>query len=136
MTKEMKKIIIATGGLVVIVLLCAGFYFLGNKNAVQGMTIKRITPDQATAAMKGDYFFSDYRQNTLIIKGQVSSAVTSRNGTELTFKTAVDTSYQAYCDLVPGTSVPKVGDSITVLSEGGAAVRRPSGVLLAGCTVI
>ena len=134
MSQGNKRIILYVAGLLVLLIVCGIFYFLGDKSAVQSMTIKRITPDQAASAMQGDHFYSDYRLNTLIIKGQVASIAQVDGARRVTFKTS--SSYHAYCDLAADTQTPKVGSIITVLSEGGPAVREPNGVLLVACTTL
>ena len=129
----MRKAVLPLAGLLAIIILCVVFYFLGDTHAVQSMTIKRVTPDQIANAMKGDYFYTDYRENTLIVKGQVESVSKSAGTSQLTFKTS--SSFQAYCDLANGTVVPKTGDIVTALSEGGPALRQTNGVLLVNCTI-
>ena len=128
-----KNLIFGIIGLIVLIGICAGFYLLGNMQAVQGMTIKRVTPGQIADAMQADDFYSNYRQSTLIVKGQVAAVAADGNAHRLTFKS--DTAYKAFCDLSSTASVPKIGAVITVVANGGPAVRQPNGVLLVGCTI-
>jgi len=129
----MKKAILAILGIIILVIICAGFYLLGNIHAVQSMSIKRVTPDQIASAMKADNFYSNYRQSTLIVKGQVFSVSKVNNSVQVTFKTA--TSYGAFCDLASGTKAPIPGNTITVISNGGPAKRQTNGVLLVDCMI-
>ena len=119
----------------VVVLLGLGVaaFFLGDKHGVESMSVKRITPDQAAAAMKGDYFYSNYRENTLLVSGSVFAVTTTSTDQVVTFKTG--SAFKALCDF--GSSAPAIhpGDTITALSEGGSAERQVSAVLLKNCVL-
>ena len=118
---------------IVLLVVAAVAFFLGDKHAVQTMTIKRVTPDQAAVAMKGDYFYSNYRENTLLVSGTVSVVSKTSNDLIVTFKTSA--AFETMCDFGNFTSAIRPGDTITALSEGGLAERQPSAVLLKNCVL-
>jgi len=130
----MKKPFLYLGTVAVLVVLGAGIFFLGDRHGLQTMSIQRATPDLLANAMEGDHFYSDYGKNTLIVQGVVASVNTQNGDTVIGFKTS--STYQALCDLGTATSNAKIGDTVTVLAEGGTAERQSSAVLLTGCTTI
>jgi hypothetical protein len=107
--------------------------FLGDKYAVDSLTIKRVTPSQIANAMQGDYFFSSYRENTLIVQGTVLSVDRSNN--DLVVSLVSSSKFKALCDF--GNSSPniKAGETITVLSEGAQAERQSNAVMLKDCVI-
>jgi hypothetical protein len=119
-----------------LLLIMVGFvsYFLGGKNTSQNMSIKRITPTQAANAMKEDHFYSDYKTNTLLIYGSVESVSGQSGHTLVNFDTS--STYKATCELSSSSPIPKNGSNVRVLSEGGAALRQTSAVLLRGCLIL
>jgi hypothetical protein len=121
--------------LAIIVVLGLGASFLvGDRHALQNMTIAHATPDQIANAMEGDYFYSNYRENTLIVQGVVAS-VDMQNGSQIIgFKTS--SSYQALCTMSTPSSTIKVGDNITILTEGPIAERESTAVMLVGCLAL
>jgi hypothetical protein len=118
---------------VLVIVIYAGSFFLGDKHALQSMTIKRVAPTQLANAMKGDYFYSKYGENTLLISGTVDSAVRSGNGLTVTFKTS--SSYHAVCHFDTYVAAIRSGQTITVLTEAAVADRQPAGVLLHSCII-
>ena len=124
-----RRIIIIIALVVAAFVVAVALFFFGDEHAVSSMSIKQVTPDQLAAAMKEDHFYSDYRQNTLLIRGEVASV----SGSLLTFKTS--SSYQAQCSLAISSRNIHKGDNITVISEGGTAARQPNGVLLKDCVI-
>jgi len=128
---QLAKLII-----LVLVLIVVGFasFFLGSKHAVESMTIKRVTPTQIAEAMKGDHFYSDYKENTLLVKGTISTVSQSNGDLVVGFKTS--SSYGALCDFGNSGVSFRTGGTITVLAESGPAERQPSAVLLKGCVLL
>ena len=116
-----------------VMVVYAGSFLLGDKHALQSMTIKRVTPTQIANAMKGDHFYSDYRENTVLVSGTVASAVRDGNGLTVIFKTS--SSYQAVCHFDTYLATIRSGQTITVLSEAATADRQPAGVLLHSCII-
>jgi hypothetical protein len=119
--------------ILVLVIVVAGIvlFLLGDIHAVQNMTIKRITPTQAANAMKADNFYTNYRESSLLVQGTVSSVSNSHNDLVVSFNTS--STFQARCDFGSSAAIFHQGQTITILSEGGAAERQPSAVLLTNC---
>ena len=84
--------------------------------------------------MKNDDFYSNFNENTLEIRGIVSS-ITDRNN-DLVIGLATNSTYKAYCDLGHAPSNLQTGNRVTVLAEGPTAVRQPKAVLLKNCIVL
>ncbi len=92
-----------------------------------------VTAEQAARAMEQDEFFSDYRGETLLVQGTVSS-VEQRNGeTLIWFSTGIATGL--VCDV--GTAAPtvKAGDSATAKAQASDAQRSSGSVLLKPCVI-
>ncbi|HSX47625.1 MAG TPA: hypothetical protein VLF63_02520 [Patescibacteria group bacterium] len=126
-----KKIILTIFSLLILAVFIGVSYSFGDIKAVQSMTLKRVNPTQLAVAMKGDYFYSKYRKNTLIVKGQVKSVSMISNTSQVTFETNSD--YITYCNMSHNVIKPNINSTITVLSEGGSAKRVPNGVQLVDC---
>jgi hypothetical protein len=109
-----------------------GSFFLGDKHAVDSLTVKRVTPNQVSAAMTGDHFYSDYRESTLLVTGTASPITRSGSSAIVTFATG--SSFKTRCDFASYTGGIRTGDSIKAISEGALAERQPSAVLLKNCT--
>jgi hypothetical protein len=110
-----------------------GFFFLGAKHATETMAIRRVTPDQVARAMQDDSFYSDFKEATLVMRGTVASVHQRAGDVVVEFSTR--SAYKSLCDLGSPLSTPHVGDTITVLAEGATVERRPSAVMLTGCTL-
>lgn len=121
---------------VVLIVMAVGAvsFLFGDKHGVESMTIKRITPDQAASAMQGDHFYSDYRENTLMVSGTVSSISKNSNDSLVTFETG--SPFKTRCDFGSTAAAVHRGETITILSEGGSAQRQASAVLLKGCILL
>ena len=128
---ERSKIIKLLAVLVLLVLVGSVSFLLGDKHAVETMTIRTVTPDQVANAMKDDDFYANYRENTLLISGTVASVSKQHNDLVIGFKTS--SSYRALCDFGSSSTTVHVGDTLTALTEGGVAERQPAAVLLAHC---
>ena len=114
-----------------VVIFAAGMFFLGDKHGIESMTFRRVTPDQLASAMRDDHFYSSYRENTLLVRGTVSSVSDTNGDTIVAFKSGL--AFKASCDFGGTKPAIRQGDTITVLSEAGVAERQPSGVLLKDC---
>jgi hypothetical protein len=84
--------------------------------------------------MKDDHFWQTYRENTLLVKGTVSS-VSNPNG-DVVIGLKTESSYKSFCDLGVSDHVFETGDQVTVMAESGPAERQPSAVLLKGCVLL
>jgi hypothetical protein len=131
---DQTKIIKLVAVVLLIIVVGIVSFFFGDKHALETLTIKRITPDQAASAMQGDHFYTDYRENTLLISGTVSSISTNNNDSVVTFKTS--SAFKTVCDFKNLRSAIHPGETITALSEGGSAERQTSAVLLQDCTLL
>jgi len=116
-----------------VIVLALGSYFLGDKHGVETMSVKRVNPTQIAEAMKGDHFYSDYRENSLLVSGTVSTI--SKNNGDVTVGFDTTSSFRVLCDFDNTTASFHSGDNITALSEGGSAQRQPSAVLLKNCVL-
>ncbi len=92
-----------------------------------------VTAEQAARAMEEDHFFSDYRGETLLVKGTVSS-VEQRNG-ETLVRLGTSLTTDVVCDVGTGAATVKAGDSATAKSQASDAQRSPGSVLLKPCTL-
>lgn len=111
----------------------AACYFWGDKHALDTMRPERVTPTRLAEAMKGDHFFSDYRERTLVVAGTVSAVQKHGQDTRVALETS--SSYSLWCDLGTVQTAPRVHDMITVIAQGSTAARQTSGVLLTHCLV-
>jgi hypothetical protein len=109
-------------------------FFAGDGFALGGLSVRRATPGQLAGAMQGDHFYSDYRENTLLVVGSVASV--SGNGGAFTLEFATSGTFKALCEFQTGRPPVSVGDTITVVSEAYSAERRPSAVELTGCVLL
>ena len=116
-----------------LVLALAAAFFLGDKHAVESMSIQQVNADQLGNAMRGDHFYSDYRQRTLVLHGTVAAVRSPGSGEQLTFTTT--SPFSTTCQLTGGASPVTAGTQITVLAEGARAQRQAHGVLLVGCVL-
>ena len=107
--------------------------FLGGSYALEGLTVRHVTPDRLASAMQGDAFFSAYRENTLVVRGTVASATNA--GRTVTLEFTTKGRFKALCQMHPGSPKIRAGDTITIVSEALTAQRRPSAVLLTGCVL-
>lgn len=107
--------------------------FLGGSYALEGLTVRHVTPDRLASAMQSDAFYSDYRENSLVVRGTVASATNAGHTVTLEFTTKGR--FKALCQMHHGGPTIRAGDTITVVSEALTAQRRPSAVLLTGCVL-
>jgi hypothetical protein len=111
----------------------AGGFVLGDIQSARAMTVQRATPHELAEAMKGDHFYSDYRQSALLVTGAVASV--SRDGGLVVVAFETGSSYGASCELGAVAVAPQVGQTFTVLAAGPDAERLPAGVMLHDCIV-
>jgi hypothetical protein len=127
-----RRIAVGVGLALVVVATAALAFLLGGMQALDGLSIKRVTATQIANAMQEDRFYTDYRESTLLVDGVVSSV--SMRGSDVIAEFKTDSSFQALYDLGPrSTSSLHAGDRMTVIAEAASAERQPSAVLLNGC---
>lgn len=117
--------------IIIAIIAGTGLFFLGSKYALDHLSIRQITPTQAANAMKDDHFWSSYRENTLLITGDVISVAKSSNNTIVNFKT--DSSYGAECSFANFSGTINKGQPIKVVTIANAAERESLGVKLNNC---
>jgi hypothetical protein len=113
--------------------LLAVAFFLGDKYAVDHMTVERVRPSQVATAMQQDYFFSKYRASAVLMSGTVASAVTSPTHQVIRFETAG--LYRVFCTMQPNAPKLHVGERVTIITTGAQAVRLTNGVMLNRCVL-
>ncbi|HEY6537525.1 MAG TPA: hypothetical protein VI138_00615 [Candidatus Dormibacteraeota bacterium] len=111
----------------------AAFYF-GDSYALGGLNVRRVTPQQLADAMHGDDFYSNYREDTLLIRGSIASV--SGDGSHLTLEFSTSGTFKALCRLQRNVPGIHVGQRIIVVSEADTAEREPSAIVLPGCTFL
>ena len=117
----------------VAVLPGGGFFFWGDRHALETLVITRTTPDQLANTMQHDAFYSNYRESTLLIDATIAS-VTDRTGATIV-KLVTTSSFTVLCNLGQAPATTRAGEVVTVVAEGAAAQRQPAGVLLQGCAI-
>jgi hypothetical protein len=130
------RLLIATGVVALLLLLClgaAGFFWLGFHSGVSGLRIESVSPATLAQAMADDQFYSNYNQATLLIQSRVDGVLRHNGVTTLTLPAPAGRAVS--CQLTADPPI-QVGQALTLLTEGAAAVRQPNGVLLTGCVVI
>jgi len=130
----LRNRLVLSVGLVFLILIVAAAAFLGGHQvALRNLTFKNVSATQAAQAMKNDEFYADYKDNTLIIHGTVSSVSQQSGDVIVGLKT--NSTYQTLCKLNSAPNI-KPGAAITVAAIGGNAVRQSSAVLLQNCVSI
>lgn len=109
-------------------------FFCGDSYALEGLNVRQVTPQQLADAMHSDGFYSNYRENTLLVRGSIASVAGEDGRLILEFTTSG--TFKALCQLQRKRSKIQVGERITVVSEAYTAEREPSAILLTGCTVL
>jgi len=132
-TRRRIGILIAIGLAAFVGLMAVAFY-IGDYYALQSLTVQHATPNELAGAMRGDHFYSDFRENTLLVRGAVASVSQSGDATTVEFVTH-DT-YTLQCEMSTPQGPLHPDDVITVITEAYRASRLPSGVSLAGCVIV
>ena len=108
-------------------------FFFGDAYAVGSLSVRQVTPDQLAQAMKADEFYSDFREDTLLVRGQVASVYGNAGGITLEFQT--DGGMKTLCGLEQYPTATLKGKTVTVVTEGANAQRVSSGVFLSNCVI-
>jgi hypothetical protein len=109
-----------------------GTYLLGWRHSLNNLSIKTATPTQLASAMKSDNFYASYNENTLLVKGIVSSV--SKQGSDNVIGLKADSTYQALCDIGKNTP-PAKGSNVSLVAIGATAERQTTAVLLKNCVI-
>jgi hypothetical protein len=133
MVMSRVRVLIAIGLVCVLAGIAGIALYLGDRYALSNLTVRQATPDELAAAMQNDEFYTDYNENTLVVRGLVASLTGDGSGAVLQFQT--DGAFQTRCqfDQYPSTVHP--GDTITVVAEGATAERLTSAVFLKRCSL-
>ena len=129
-----RRGVIVAAALVGLVMAASAAFLAGYAVAVGGLRVEHATPDRLAQAMSADEFYSDFRHDTVIVRGTVASVSATGSTTTIVFQTAG--AWRTECqttDAGPRRLGP--GDTLTVVAVAIAAERLPSGVLLTGCAI-
>ena len=113
--------------------VAATSFFVGDAYAVGSVSVRQVTPDELAQAMKADEFYSDFREDTLLVRGQVASVYGNAGGITLVFLTSGG--MKTLCGLAQHPSATLKGKTVTVVTEGANAQRILSGVFLSNCVI-
>jgi hypothetical protein len=108
-------------------------FFFGDAYAVGSLSVRQVTPDQLAQAMKADEFYSDFREDTLLVRGQVASVYGNAGGITLEFQT--HGAMKTLCGLEQYPTATLKGKTVMVVTEGANAQRVSSGVFLSDCVI-
>ncbi len=134
-TATRRRIAILIGiGLAAFVGLLAAAFYIGDLYALRSLSVQHATPNELAAAMRGDHFYSDYREKTLLVRGAVASVSASGGATTVQFVTH-DT-YTLQCEMSTPPGPLHRDEVITVITEAILASRLPSGVSLDACVIV
>jgi hypothetical protein len=109
-------------------------YVFGGQQTLSALIVDRVSPDQAATAMQNDSFYSVYNSATLVMNGTVVALHT--NGSRETLQLATSGSFQTLVQLTQTDPSVRLGDTVTIVTEGAEAQRQSSAVLLANCVLV
>jgi hypothetical protein len=122
--------------IIILILLCAvGYVSYSLTRHSASLQIKEATPKQLAEAMQGDYFYANYPQTMLLVKGKVASVVKQHTNTVVAFITTTKPSalQNVTCEFGNIVSLKK-GDTIRILTVAYNAKRvNTTGVALQNC---
>jgi hypothetical protein len=95
--------------------------------------IVQVTADEIAQAMQEDRFFSDYGQNTLLVRGVLASLYWQNNVHVAALSTSIQTT--VLCDLGSATTSVRPGNTITITAPAADAQRASFAVMLRNCKV-
>jgi hypothetical protein len=84
---SLRRLLIPVSLLCALIAVAAISLFIGDAYALGGLTVRQVTPDQVARAMNTDKFYSDFREDTLVVRGEVVAVHTNANGITLEFQT-------------------------------------------------
>jgi len=127
------RLLILLAVLSAVVGVAAVAFFAGDTYALGILRVRQVTPDQLAQAMQSDEFYSDFRHNTLLVRGPVAAVYREAGGVILEFQTQHGA--KTLCQLGQNPAAIHVGSTVTAATEGAGAQRLSSGVLLTDCVV-
>jgi hypothetical protein len=124
---------LAVVGLLAVVLVGVTAFLVGEARAPERMVVRELGAQRLSAMMRGDAFFTQYRDAAVIVAGEVAAA----SGGRFRF-TTYGGGGQVWCDLADGVATPAVGERITVvtIAARGERLGEDGDLLLAGCTPV
>jgi len=129
-----RRTLVGALSLLAVGAVCVVAYVFGGQQTLSGLTIERVSPDQAATAMQSDSFYSVYNRATLVMKGTVVAV--HANGSGETLQLATSGPFQALVQLAQPDPSVRLADTVTIVSEGAKAQRQSTAVLLANCVLI
>jgi hypothetical protein len=117
--------------ILLLIVVATGGYFGGWRSALSNLTIKMATPTQIAQAMKNDNFYSTYNENTLEVRGLVSSV--DKQGRDVVIGFSTNSSFKTLCNLGNVATNLQKGNMVTVLAEAATAERQTQAVMLINC---
>ena len=128
-----RRAVVVAAALVGLVMAVLAAFLAGYAVAVSGLHVEHVTPDRLAQAMRADEFYSDFRRDTVILRGIVASVSATGSTTTIVFQTA--STWRTECQTTDAGPATRVGATLTVVAVAISAERLPSGVLLTGCAI-
>jgi hypothetical protein len=124
---------VALVGVLAVVLVGVTAFLVGEARAPEHMVVRELGAQRLSAMMRGDAFFTEYRDAAVIVAGEVAAA----SGGRFRF-TTYGGGGQVWCDLAEGVPTPAVGELLTVvtIAAQGERLGEEHDLLLAGCTPV
>ena len=97
LTPNQFKLAVSVATILLVIFVGGLAFYLGDYYALDNLAIEQITPNQAANAMKGDYFYSNYREDSLMMEGKINSVSKTGNNFIIGFSTG--SSFKTYCQL-------------------------------------
>jgi hypothetical protein len=117
-----------------LIIVAGGSSFLTWRMTLNKLTIESVSPTQIANAMKADNFYSNYNENTLLVKGVISS--TSHQGGDWVIGLSTSSSFKSLCDLGTTSTKLQKGDNVSVLAEAATAERQTNAIMLKSCIIL
>jgi hypothetical protein len=128
-----RRAVVVAAALVGLVMAASAAFLAGYAVAVGGLRVEHATPDRLAQAMSADEFYSDFRHDTVIVRGTVASVSATGTTTTIVFQTAG--AWRTECQTTDAGPATRAGDTLTVVAVAITAERLPSGVLFTGCAI-
>ena len=128
-----RRGVIVAAALVGLVMAVLAAFLAGYAVAVSGLHVEHVTPDRLAQAMSADEFYSDFRHDTVIVRGTVASVSATGSTTTIVFQTAG--AWRTECQTTDAGAATWAGDAVTLVAVAITAERLPCGVLLTGCAI-
>jgi hypothetical protein len=125
--------VVVAAALVGLVMAASAAFLAGYAVAVGGLRVEHATPDRLAQAMSADESYSDFRHDTVIVRGTVASVSATGTTTTIVFQTAG--AWRTECQTTDAGPATRAGDTPTVVAVAITAESLPSGVLFTGCAI-